>query len=102
MDGTLVQQVQGGTPPPQWISRLRWQSHNLYTAGGVVVCILCGHMATCHRKGALSRACAAVIPRGSEYRGDQLLRGSLALLPARLWSVGRTERASLSRNQCGV
>ena len=58
-------------------------------------CSHCGHVATSYRKGALARSCAEgkreVIPKGSEFRRDQLLQGSLAGTGLEEWPDGASK-----------
>ena len=98
--GTLLQRRDGAQSIPRWAAQLRWQSHKLYSAGGLVFCSQCGHMASCFRKGALTRSCASgklvAIPKGSEFRRDQLLMGSLAGTTLTEWPNGTSKGTRLA------
>ena len=94
-DGSHLKQVRSKGSPPHWITRLSWQTHRLYTAGGIAFCNLCGHMVSCFRAGALHRGCGVgkheAIKKGSVYRRDQMLMGSLAGTTLTQWPDGSPE-----------
>ena len=97
-NGTLLRQAEEAAQSlPPWIAKLCWQSHTLYTTGGLVFCSHCGHVASCFRKGALVGGCASsklvAIPTGSQYRRDQLLRGTLAGTTLKEWPDGSSKES---------